>query len=106
MASKAQDKLSQRYLGDAVAMIVHDLDHEDPTATGCGTDALLASGNAVRFEPDKLRQAAEEGYRNCPKCLYRYDTRRGLLQQLLYEPLKEELKKRKAGDVPKGGGNK
>jgi hypothetical protein len=96
MASRAHDKLAQRYLGDPAAMVVHDLDHEDPTPTGCGIDALLSSATAMRFEPDKLRQAAEEGYRNCPKCLYRYDTRRGLLQQLLYDPLKDELKKRKA----------
>lgn len=106
MAVKAEDKLVQRYLGDSVTKIVHDLDHEDPTSTGCGVDALLKSGNGVRFEPDRLRQAAEEGYRNCPKCLYRYDTRRGLLQQLLYEPLREELKKSRAASAQGAGKGK
>jgi hypothetical protein len=105
MASKAGDKFAQRYLGDPDAKIVHDLDHEDPTSTGCAIDALIAAGAAMRFEPDRLRQAAEEGYNNCPKCLYRYDTRRGLLQQLLYEPLKAQLRKGKRGPEGSAGGN-
>ncbi len=94
---KAEDGFAYRYLGDRASKTVHDLRQEDPTPTGCRIDGILAAGNAICFDPDDLRQAAMEGYKNCPRCLRRYDARHGLLQQLLYEPLKEELGRRRGG---------
>lgn len=75
MAVATQVRTDQRYLGDAAAMVVHDVLHEDPTPQGCRVGGLLRSGNAVRFEPDKLRQAVAEGYQMCGRCLYRLDDR-------------------------------
>jgi len=71
--SRFQD---QRYLGDGEKLIVHDLLHEDPTAGGCRAFDLVKSGQAVRFEPDRLRQALAEGYQRCDKCFFGLERRR------------------------------
>jgi hypothetical protein len=77
MAVATKDRADQRYVGDAAAKVVHDSMHEDPTPAGCRLGPLLRSGEAVRFEPDKLRQATAEGYEMCGRCLYRLDDRPG-----------------------------
>ena len=77
MALATQVRIDQRYVGDTATMLVHDTMHEDPTPQGCQVSPLLRSGKAVRFEPDKLRQAVAEGYAMCERCLYRLDDRPG-----------------------------
>jgi len=77
MAQATSDRSSQRYIGDTSTNIVHDSLHEDPTPIGCKLRAVLKSGHAVRFEPDRLGQAKSEGFEDCPRCLYRLEARPG-----------------------------
>ncbi len=76
MAFPVQSLRGRHYIGDPGTMTVHDVLHEDPTPDGCRIWDLVRSGQAVGFQPDKLRQAVAEGYAPCPKCLYNYQLRR------------------------------
>lgn len=80
----------QRYLGDPSTCIVHDLLHEDPTPRGCRTFDLVKSGQAVRFEPDALRQAKAEGYQPCDKCFFGLERRRVFITRELIDRPSEE----------------
>ncbi len=71
--SRLQD---QRYLGDGRSKLLHDLLHEDPTSRGCRIMDVLGSGQAVRFEPDGVKQAMTEEYTLCGKCFYGVERRR------------------------------
>lgn len=86
----------QRYLGDAQALIVHDLLHEDTTPRGCRVFDLVQSGQAVRFQPDRLRQALAEGYKRCEKCFFGLERRRVFVTRELVD-------KAGAEEVPQSG---
>jgi hypothetical protein len=58
-----------KYLGNKNKMEVHDLDNEDTRPNGCQIDEIINAGNAVKFSPDTLEQAHEEGYDNCDRCI-------------------------------------
>lgn len=75
MAISTSERESQRYIGDGRVRIVHDALHEDPTPHGCNIGGLLRASAAVRFEPDRLRQAQSEGYTLCERCFYRLEDR-------------------------------
>ena len=60
-----------RYLGNLNKMEVHDLDNEKTKPYQCQIDEIIASDNAVIFEPDTLDQARREGYDNCYYCIGR-----------------------------------
>jgi hypothetical protein len=60
-----------RYVGDRDSMFVHDTwSRESET---CLLDELARSGNAVRFEPDTLEQAFDEGFDYCDTCVGKED---------------------------------
>lgn len=90
MAIPTSNLREQRYLGDAEAMRVHDLMHEDPTPKGCRTLEIVKSGRGVRFEPDSLRQAASEGYQTCPKCFFGLEMRRAFVTRELVDKAEKE----------------
>jgi hypothetical protein len=60
---------NKRYLGNKNTKEVHDLDHEDTSASGCQIDEIIKAGHAVVFNPDTLEEAHKCGYDNCAKCL-------------------------------------
>ncbi len=57
-----------RFLGDTVRMVFHDLLYEVEGPDGCNVDEILMEGEAVGFFPDKRDQAMIEGYAPCQKC--------------------------------------
>jgi hypothetical protein len=75
MATPTASRSEQRYVGDTSTSIVHDTMHEDPTPAGCQIGKLIRSDTAVRFEPDRLRQAQAESFELCPRCFYQLDAR-------------------------------
>ncbi|GBD14472.1 hypothetical protein HRbin25_00346 [bacterium HR25] len=79
MAEPTNSLKGQRYIGDVENKIVHDVLHEDPTPDGCRIWDLVQAGKAVRFQPDRLSQAVQEGYQPCNKCLFAYTMRRTAL---------------------------
>jgi hypothetical protein len=56
-----------RYVGDSESMIVHD--SADEECEGCVLSDVLARNAAVRFEPDTLEQAFDEGFDYCDHCI-------------------------------------
>lgn len=57
------------FLGNKNKKEVHDLRKEDKRPNGCQVDEFLNTGHGVGFIPDTLKQAAEDGYDNCDKCI-------------------------------------
>jgi hypothetical protein len=69
MALAIRELGDRRYVGDAAKKIVHDRWH--PDCEDCLMDDIVASGDAVGFEPDELDQAFYEGYEYCEDCFDR-----------------------------------
>ncbi len=65
MSRPTHTKRSQRFLGDEDLKHVHDLEN---ARGACEIDEILDEGRGVRFEPDTLNQAQQEGYTPCPRC--------------------------------------
>lgn len=57
----------ERYLGNANKMEIHDLDHEDASASGCQIDEIIRAGHDRPYE--SISTAHANGYDNCAKCL-------------------------------------
>lgn len=55
----------QRWLGDKVHMVVHDLDR---TVDPCGIDDIMGSETFASFGPDLLAEARNRGYHACRHC--------------------------------------
>jgi hypothetical protein len=58
-----------KYLGNENKNEVHDLENEDERPNACQIDEVIRAGHAVRFLPDTLDQAHDEGYDNCHYCI-------------------------------------
>lgn len=56
---------SVRWLGDKVAMVVHDL---DAAVDRCRIDELVGGGRPASFGPDSAAEARNRGYRPCRHC--------------------------------------
>ncbi len=61
-------KYGFQYLGNShhSNMEVHDLYREKPQ---CQIDEILRAGHGVRFIPDTLTEAHQNGYDNCAWCI-------------------------------------
>lgn len=59
-------KYGINYLGNKNTTEVHRLADEK---TQCQIDEILAAGNAVKFIPDTLEEAHNNGYDNCAYCI-------------------------------------
>lgn len=77
-------------MGNTRDKLVHDLLHEDPGPKGCKVFEAVQEGLAVRFEPDRLRAAREEGFQPCPRCFYRLEARRTYFTKALLEEAGEQ----------------
>jgi hypothetical protein len=54
------------YLGNKNTTEVHRIADEKPQ---CQIDEILSAGNAVKFIPDTLKEAHNNGYDNCAYCI-------------------------------------
>ena len=59
-------KYGINYLGNKNTTEVHRLANEK---TQCQIDEILTAGNAVKFIPDTLEEAHNNGYDNCAYCI-------------------------------------
>lgn len=59
-------KYGINYLGNKNTTEVHRLANEQPQ---CQIDEILTAGNAVKFIPDTLEEAHNNGYDNCAYCI-------------------------------------
>ena len=59
-------KYGTNYLGNKNTTEVHKLANEKPQ---CQIDEILDAGNAVKFIPDTLEEAHNNGYDNCAYCI-------------------------------------
>lgn len=57
----------ERFLGNVNKKEVHDLDHEDTSASGCQVNEIIDAGHDRPF--NSLSDARRAGYDNCAKCL-------------------------------------
>lgn len=62
----ATSRVTQRYLGDAHTMTVHDLDAEQ---YHCRVDQILEAGHGRAMSPDTPVEAARFGLARCRHCL-------------------------------------
>lgn len=66
MAYRTNTTIGFRFLGNVRTKEVHDLNNK---TNQCQIEEIINAGNAVRFMPDTLTQACNEGYDNCHWCI-------------------------------------